>query len=184
MNTPVPRAVEDFLQQPGPTIYVAVTSSPPELVRQVVAALRPLGARILVAATVHNLADLADDQVCVASILPSHKIMPQVALAVTAAGQGSIQTALACGTPLIGIPLQPEQDANIALAEQTGAARRVRLADASGSALTTTARAMLTDAVARAAAQRVQQAFAQVDGAAAAAAAICELLTTAQDVRP
>jgi hypothetical protein len=42
-----------------------------------------------------------------------------------AGGQGSIQAALASGVSVIGIPLQAEQDANVALAESQGAARLV-----------------------------------------------------------
>ena len=82
-----------------PVIYVAITSSTPELVRQVVSALEPLGTRILVAATTHDLADLASDQVMVAGVLPSHLVMGDVDLAVIAGGQGSVQTALAAACP-------------------------------------------------------------------------------------
>lgn len=178
LAVPTPPDVEAFLNRPGPVVYVAVTSSPADLVRAIVAALKPLGVRILVAATVHDLADLADEQVHVAGILPSHEIMPRVALAVTAAGHGSVQTALASGTPLIGVPLQPEQDANIALAEKTGAARRVSLAQAGGPVLTETARRLLADDETRAAARRMRDVFAQVDGAAGAAEAICDLLSS------
>jgi UDP:flavonoid glycosyltransferase YjiC (YdhE family) len=102
--------------------------------------------------------------------------MPRVALAVTAGGQGSVQTALASGTPLIGIPLQPEQDTNVVLAERLGAARRIPVAQASGPALTRAARELLTDPAARAAAQRIGDLYAKVDGADLAAEAICGLL--------
>lgn len=51
--------------------------------------------------------------------------------------------ALASGTPLIGIPLQPEQDANVVLAERLGAARRIPLAQAGSPLLTSTAAQLL-----------------------------------------
>lgn len=179
LAAPIPPEVEDFLTRPGPVVYVAITSSTPELVRGVVAALKPLDARILVAATVHDLADLADDRIHVAGILPNHQVMPRVALCVTAGGQGSVQTALASGTPLIGIPLQPEQDANVVFASRTGSVRLVRQADAGGPALTKAARDLLADEDARAAATRMRELFAKADGPAEAAAAICELLAMA-----
>jgi len=53
LDIPVPDRVQAFLAGPRPLIYVAITSSTPELVRQAVSALVPLGARILVAAEVH-----------------------------------------------------------------------------------------------------------------------------------
>jgi UDP:flavonoid glycosyltransferase YjiC (YdhE family) len=165
-----------LLDDAGPVIYVAITSSSAQLVRDVVAALRPVGATVPVAATVHDLSDLADEQVHIGGTLPSHEIMPRVALAVTAGGQGSVQTALASGTPLIGIPLQPEQDTNVVLAERLGAARRVPVAQASGPALTRAARELLADPTARVAAQRIGDLYAKVDGADLAAEAICGLL--------
>jgi UDP:flavonoid glycosyltransferase YjiC (YdhE family) len=176
LDTPLPESIDRLLDEAGPVIYVAITSSTPQLVRDVVAALRPLEATILVAATIHDLADLADEQVRVEGILPSHEIMPRVALAVTAGGQGSVQTALASGTPLIGIPLQPEQDTNVVLAERLGAARRVPLPQAGGPALTRVARQLLADPAARAAARRIRDLYAKTDGADLAAQAICGLL--------
>jgi UDP:flavonoid glycosyltransferase YjiC (YdhE family) len=176
LDTPLPEPIDRLLDERGPVIYVAITSSTPQLVRDVVAALRPLGAIILVAATVHDLADLADEKVHIGGILPSHEIMPRVALAVTAGGQGSVQTALASGTPLIGIPLQPEQDTNVVLAERVGAARRVPLAQAGSPALTAIATKLLTDPTARAAAQRIRELYAKTAGADLAAEAICTLL--------
>jgi UDP:flavonoid glycosyltransferase YjiC (YdhE family) len=176
LSTPVPERIERFLARRSETIYVAITSSPAELVRGVVAALRPLGLDILVAATVHDLSDLEDEHVLVGGVLPSHEIMPSVELAVTAGGQGSVQTALASGVPLIGIPLQPEQDANVAFAARQGAARLVPQSEATTEALADIARTMLSDRRYRDAARRVQTLFGEVDGPRASADAILELL--------
>jgi len=63
LPVPVPETVDRFLAGPSPVVYVAVTSSTAALVRQIVAALRALDVRILVAATVHDLADLQDDRI-------------------------------------------------------------------------------------------------------------------------
>ena len=139
------------------------------------AALTPLGARILVAATVHDLRDLEDEQVMVEGVLPSDQVMREVDLAVTAGGQGSVQTALACGLPMIGIPLQPEQDANVAFAERQGAARLVPRSAAGTPLLARTARELLGSQDARRHARRLQQIFAAADGPGAAADAIIGL---------
>ena len=137
-------------------------------------ALEPLGAQILVAATTHDLADLASDQVMVAGVLPSHLVMGEVDLAVIAGGQGSVQTALAAGLPFVGIPLQGEQDANVTFAQNQGAARLIPQKAAGTPALTAAARDLLADAAARDSARRLKQIFAAVDGPAAAAQAILE----------
>ena len=175
LAVPVPERVERLLAGSERIVYVAITSSPPDLIRDVVDALRGLDARIVVAATVHDLGDLEDERVLVEGVLPSHEIMPRVDLAVTAGGQGSVQTALASGVPLIGIPLQPEQDLNVALAERQGAARLVPQRDARTAALARTARTMLADDRYRTNARRVQQIFAAADGPSAAADAIIQL---------
>jgi UDP:flavonoid glycosyltransferase YjiC (YdhE family) len=177
-DLPVPERVRDFLAGPGQTVYVAITSSPAELVRSVVAGLRPLGVRVLVAATVHELADLEDDRVMVERVLPNHEVMPLADLVVIAGGQGSVQTAAASGTPFIGLPLQPEQDTNVVLVERLGAGRRLATPKAGTPALTRLARAMLADPRYAASAARLRTLYSTVDGAASAADAILELLAT------
>ncbi len=171
----LPPRVARFLDAPGPTVYVAITSSPPGLVRAVVRALTTLDVRVLVAATVHDLEDLAGERVLIEPILPSHLVMPRVELAVTAGGQGSVQTAMAGGTPVLGIPLQPEQDLNVVLLERLDAARRIAPDDAATPRLAAAAAQMLADGRHRTAAGRVRDLYAAVNGPARAAEAIVEL---------
>jgi len=47
----LPERVERFLASPGPVVYVAITSTGPELVRQAAGAARRTGARVIVAGT-------------------------------------------------------------------------------------------------------------------------------------
>nr|WP_275402519.1 glycosyltransferase [Streptomyces sp. SID13031] len=94
--------------------------------------------------------------------------MPQVDLAITTGGQGSVQTAMASGTPLLGIPLHIEQDLNVALVERLGAARHATPTDN----LATLAAQMLDNRSHAAAAERIQKLYAAVDGPAQAAEAI------------
>ncbi|MFL6074918.1 MAG: glycosyltransferase [Mycobacteriales bacterium] len=176
LDLPLPDRVAGFLRRPGPPIvYVAVNSSPPGLVRDAVAALSTLDVRLLVAATVHDIDDVVGDadgeRVAVATVLPSHRVMPVVDLAVTAGGQGSAQTAMAAGTPLLGIPLQPEQDLNLALLERLGAARAVALRHVR-SRLAATAGAMLATDRHREAARQVRSWYDAIDGPGNAADAI------------
>ncbi|MEO5876778.1 MAG: hypothetical protein ABIS86_16920 [Streptosporangiaceae bacterium] len=165
LDLPLPPDLEAFLKAPGPVVHVAITSSPAELVRAIVAALLVLdGVRVLVAATVHDLADLACDRVRIGGVLPSHRIMPRVDLAVTAGGQGRVQAAMAGGAPLLGIPLQPEQELNVGLLEKLGAARRLAPAEL--------ARDMLATDTHRLAAEGIRDLYAAVDGPGLAAEAI------------
>ena len=175
---PLPPEVDAFLAGPGPVVYVALTSTPPTLVRRAVAAVLGAGpdVRVLVAGTVHGPADLTPagscgDRVLVGGVLPSHLIMPRVRLAVVTAGQGSLQTAMAAGTPAIGIPLQPEQDLNVVLLERLRAAVRVA-PSAIGRRLTAVVRAALADDALAAGARRVRARYQDVDGPDAAAQVI------------
>ncbi len=175
LDLALPDPVAEFLERRGPKVYVAVSSSSPRLIRQTVEALRPLGVHVLVAATVHDLRDLGSDRVFVHGVLPSHLIMPRVDLAVTAGGQGSVQTAMAGGAPVLGFPLQPEQDLNLVLLERQGAARRIGPRDARPSRLVAIAREMLADDRWRRAARRIQRIYEAVDGPGNAADAIAAL---------
>jgi UDP:flavonoid glycosyltransferase YjiC (YdhE family) len=168
LDAPLPARVAEFLGQPGPSVYVAITSGSADVVRSAVTALAALDVRVLVAATAHDLRDLSGDRVMVEGLLPSHLIMPRVSLAITAGGQGSVQTAMASGTPLIGIPLQAEQDLNVVLLERLGAARRVSPGDL-GRRLAGVAAEILDDDGYRSAAQRIQRLYGGVDGPANAA---------------
>ncbi|MGW1340460.1 hypothetical protein ACWCOV_05360 [Kribbella sp. NPDC002412] len=172
LDLPLPAEVQQFLDRPGPVVYLAMTSTPPAAVRTAVAELSRLDVRLLVAGTIHDLSDLTTDRIMVQGVLPSHLVMPQVDLAVTTGGQGSVQTAMACGTPLLGIPLHIEQDLNVVLVERLDAARRL---GRSGSLADLAAR-MLDDKTHLAAAERIQKLYAAVDGPSAAAEIIARQL--------
>jgi len=172
LDVPVPARVESFLAAGGPTVYVALTSTTADAVRAVVGALRSLDVRLLVAGTVHELSDLEDDRVMVGGVLPSHRIMPRVDLAVTAGGQGSVQCAMGSGTPIVALPLHPEQDLNASLIEKQGAGHRMTFADAATPRLAAMVARMLERATYRTAARRIQALYADVDGPGLAAEAI------------
>ena len=53
--------------------------------------------------------------------LPSYKVMPLVDVAIIHGGQGSVQTAIASAVPIIGFPLQSEQNFNLKMIERHGA---------------------------------------------------------------
>jgi UDP:flavonoid glycosyltransferase YjiC (YdhE family) len=178
LDATIPERIERFLQGPRPIVYLAITSSSASLVRDAASALGELDVRTVVAGTVHDLGDLENEHTVVAGVLPSHEVMPRVDVVVGAGGQGTVQTAIASGVPLIGIPLQPEQDANVVLVENQGAARLVAYSEAGGEALRKAVREVLADGAYRDNARRLQAIYAQADGPGAAAEAILDLLHT------
>lgn len=174
LDLPLPERAARFLEGDHPVIYVAITSSKEDEVRGVVRSLASTGARILVASTVHEVAELESDSVLIEKTLPSHLVMPKVNLAVTAGGQGSVQCAMAAGCPLIAIPLQPEQDFNGQVVERHHAGVRISMKDAMTPAIAGLARKILADSTYREGARRIQESYAKVDGPGLAADAILE----------
>jgi UDP:flavonoid glycosyltransferase YjiC (YdhE family) len=178
LDLPVPAAVQPFLDGRRPTAYVVLSSSTPKMLRAVTARVRQAGVRVIVGATIHDYGPNDDADVVVAGILPSHEIMPKVDVVVTMGGQGSVQTAMASGTPLVGIPLHPEQELNVDLAARQGMALAIAPRHAGTEKMTDSVRRLLAKPGHRQQARRVQQLYAGCDGAARAAAAITRHLAT------
>jgi UDP:flavonoid glycosyltransferase YjiC (YdhE family) len=176
IDCPIPPPVEAALRREGPIVYVAMTSAPAGLVRAAVREVASAGVEVVVAATLDDLSDLAGPRVTVAGILPSHRIAPRVTLAVTTGGQGSLQNAMAAGTPVIGIPLQAEQEANLRWLEGAGAARSLPAAALGQGVLAGLVRETLATPSCRLGALRIAAAYAQRDGPGLSAEAILRYL--------
>jgi len=172
LDVPVPPQVEAFLDGARPTAYVVLSSTTPEVLRAVVARVRDAGLRVIVGATIHDFGPVTDPEVVVHGILPSHTIMPRVDVAVTMGGQGTVQTAMASGAPLVGIPLQPEQELNVDLAVRHGMGLAVAPRHAGTARLTEAVRRIVAEPSFREGAQRVKGWYEGVDGATNAARAI------------
>jgi len=181
---PVPAPVQAFLDGRRPTVCVVLSSSTPEMLRAVAQRVRAAGPRVIVGATVHDFGPVNDPDVVVAGLLPNHLILPQLDLVVCMGGQGSVQTAMASGTPLIGIPLHPEQELNVDLAVRQGMGLAMAPRHAPTEAMTAAVQRILGDAAFRAQAQRVRGLYEGIDGAAHAASAILNHLATHSTLVP
>jgi UDP:flavonoid glycosyltransferase YjiC (YdhE family) len=172
LGVPIPANVHPFLDGAQRTAYVVLSSASPRMLRAVVNRVRQAGVRVIVGATIHDFGPVDDPGIVVGGILPSHLIMPKVDIAITMGGQGSIQTAMASGTPVIGIPLHAEQELNIDLAARHGAGLAIAPRHVDSSRLTNAVRHVLGERKFAAGAAKVRAWYANVDGAAMAAQAI------------
>lgn len=172
LDVPMPPALEAFLDERRPTALVVLSSATPELVRAVALRVRAAGARVVVGATIHDIEPFDDPDILVAGILPNHRVMPRVDIAVTMGGQGTVQTAMASGTPLVALPLHPEQELNVDLAVRHGAGLAVAPRHADSPRLTEAVRRVLSEPGFSAGAARMKQWYAGLDGAGNAARAI------------
>ena len=182
LDRPIPARVLQFLSESGPVVYVCPTSVRASFLRTLVPSVEAAGARVLVGATLHEVRDLESDRVLVEGVLPNHLILPEVDAAVLMGGQGSVQTAMASGTPFVGMPYHGEQELNVALAERRGMALRLSPADAGTPRMTEAVGRLLEDDTFRLNASRVRALYAETDGAAGAADAILEFLETPHPV--
>lgn len=175
----IPPDIEQLLAEGGPKVYVALTSTPTEMVQRVIDALRALPVQALVATTVHHERISRGDNVLTHAFLPSHRIMPKVDLAIATGGQGSMQTAIAAGTPVIGVPLHPEQDFNVHLVARRGAGLAIAPGQLRTPMLRRAIGAVLNDVGYRHAAQQLKRWQDAVDGPLEAAREVARIARTA-----
>lgn len=116
----IPEKVNKFLDTEKPKIYVAMASGNKKDLQVVFNTLSEMNVRTVFCSLVHKNTFSSSDKILVANFLPSHLIMPLCDIAVIHGGQGSVQTAISAGTPIIGFPIQPEQNFNLKLVERHG----------------------------------------------------------------
>lgn len=176
----VPAVVRELAAGPRPLVYLALGSSGDR--RTVLAAVASLARLdVEVVAPVRHLLEPGDaaelpGRVHLVDLLPAHRLGGLVDAAVIHGGQGTVQTACATGVPFVGMGMQPEQSWNIAVCARQGNAIALPRRAAGTRRLGEAVRALLTDPRYRQAADRVQAEYAAEDGAAAAVAAIEEVL--------
>lgn len=176
LDLPIPEAVQPFLDGSRPTVLVVLSSATPELLRAAVRRVRAAGVRVIVGATIHDHGPSHDPDVVVAGLLPNHRVMPPVDAVVIMGGQGSVQTAMSSGTPLLGIPLHPEQELNVDLAARHGAGLAIAPRHVDTPRMTEAIRRLLREPGFAEGAARVKAWYAGVDGAGRAADAILQQL--------
>ena len=114
----IPKEVTHFLQTDLPKIYIALTSGRSEVLDKVYEAISQMNVKAIICTTLHKFKEKTHDNILIIDHLPSHKVMPLMDLAIIHGGQGSVQTAINSGIPIIGIPLHVEQGLNVAMIER------------------------------------------------------------------
>lgn len=117
----VPEDVKTFLDTEKPKLYAALTSSRPDYISAVYSTLKHMDIKAVFCSTTHSTRFKKSPNILIKEHLPSHKVMPLVDLVIIHGGQGSVQTAIASGAPLIGFPLHGEQQFNLKMIERHGA---------------------------------------------------------------
>lgn len=171
IDAPLPPIVEELAAASDPLVYLALGSSADR--RLALAAAAALGTLpISVVAPIRHYLEPGDRvpaNVHVTDLLPAHRLGGLVDAAVLHGGQGTVQTACATGVPFVGMGLQPEQKWNVRACERRGNAIAVSPKDVGKAVFVDAVQRVLTDPRVQEAAAEVRAAYADEDGAAAAA---------------
>jgi UDP:flavonoid glycosyltransferase YjiC (YdhE family) len=129
LDAPVP---DDILNMPRdePIVYLAMGSSgQPKVIARIVEGFAGKPYRVI--APVKSHLDKVSgvripDNVLVTGWLPAHKVNPLADVSVIHGGIGTVMTACLAGIPVVGVAMQPEQEANVDCLVRKGFAIRIR----------------------------------------------------------
>ena len=136
MDGEVPEEVKQVFGRSGLNIFCSLGSSGfPETLKTIIKALRKDNNLNIVCSTTTILdpQELGenDERFYATRFLPAHLVNEMADIAVTHGGQGTIQTAVWAGTPVVGIGFQAEQQANIDGIAKAGMAIRIPIYEVS-----------------------------------------------------
>ncbi len=119
-----------------PIVYFAMGSSgKPALVAEILAGFRNKPYRVIAPVRSHIEQMTVDipENVVVTGFLPAHKVNPMADISVIHGGQNTVMNACLSGTPIVGIGMHPEQQANLDACVRKGFAVRLNKKRASAS---------------------------------------------------
>lgn len=130
MDMPVLCEIKSVFSRPGINIFCSLGSSGfPEILKTIILTLRQNKEFNIVCSTTTILEpeELGPNakNFYASKFLPAHLVNEMADIAITHGGQGTIQTAVWAGTPVIGIGFQAEQQANIDGIARAGMAIRI-----------------------------------------------------------
>ncbi len=168
MDMPVADEIKKVFSRPGINVFCSLGSSGfPETLKLIIDALKKEEDFNIVCSTTTILEpeDIGPktDNFYACKFLPAHLVNEMADVAVTHGGQGTIQTAVWAGTPVVGIGFQAEQQANIDGIAKEGMAIRIPIYAVSGNRITKAVR-KVSKSYYQSNAKRLQAIVRSVDG--------------------
>jgi hypothetical protein len=111
-----------------PVVYFAMGSSgKPELIKEIIEGFsdKPYSVIAPVRTHIKDLNVKVPPNVIVTGLLPAHKVNPMADISVIHGGQNTVMQACLAGTPIVGIGMHPEQQANLDACVRKGFAIRL-----------------------------------------------------------
>ena len=186
IDAPIPQEVSE-MPKDRPIIYFAMGSSgKPELAADIIEGFRDKPYRVIapVKALVRNRRAPTPSNVVVTGFLPAHRVNPMADVSVIHGGQNTVMNACLSGTPIVGIGMHPEQEANLEACVRKGFAIRLNKWRMEASDVLDAIDTLLDDQQAKARIRKFQEQLSQWDGPANAAAFLRETFGRIQRARP
>lgn len=176
----LPDRVGEVFNRPGINLYCAMGSSAqPTILKKAVQAVIKSGHNAVIATT--SILDPSElgplpDNVFATRYVPATAVNEMADIAVIHGGQGTVQTACCAGTPIVGVALQFEQQANLDMIAQAGMGVRIPMRDYSEKRILAEIDRIASDSAYLQKAQTIKALMREQDGARNAADRILAFL--------
>ncbi|MHC4591435.1 MAG: glycosyltransferase [Planctomycetota bacterium] len=166
IDRPIPDEVAS-MPRDRPIVYFAMGSSgKPALVAEILEGFGDAPYRVIapVKSHVERMSVAVPENVVVTGFLPAHRVNPMADVSVIHGGQNTVMNACLSGTPIVGIGMHPEQQANLDACVRKGFAIRLNKRRATASDVLVAIESLLHDEDAKAAVNVFQRQLAAWDG--------------------
>lgn len=171
LNTQIPREIIE-MPKDRPIVYFAMGSSgKPRLIADIILGFKDKSYRVIAPVESH-IKDMnleIPSNVIVTGFLPAHKVNPMADISVIHGGQNTVMNACLSGTPIVGVGMHPEQQANLDACVRKGFAIRLNKKRVTASAVLDAIDKLLHNAKAKEEVKRFQHELMKWDGPANAA---------------
>jgi len=171
LNREIPREIIE-MPKDKPVVYFAMGSSgKPGLIGDIIEGFRDKPYRVIAPVESH-IKDMnleIPSNVIVTGFLPAHKVNPMADISVIHGGQNTVMNACLSGTPIVGIGMHPEQQANLDACVRKGFAIRLNKKRVTASAVLDAIDKLLHDVKAKEVVKKFQHELMKWDGPANAA---------------
>jgi UDP:flavonoid glycosyltransferase YjiC (YdhE family) len=127
LNIEIPQEIAE-MPRDKPIVYFAMGSSgKPKLIANIIEGFRGKSYRVIAPVESH-IKDMnleIPSNVIVTGFLPAHKVNPMADISVVHGGQNTVMNACLSGTPIVGVGMHPEQQANLDACVRKGFAIRL-----------------------------------------------------------
>ena len=166
IDRPIPDEVVS-MPHDKPIVYFAMGSSgKPALVAEVLTGFRDKPYRVIapVKSHIEHMTLDIPRNVVITGLLPAHKVNPMADISVIHGGQNTVMNACLSGTPIVGIGMHPEQQANLDACVRKGFAIRLSKKRAKASDVLAAVDKLLRDKKAKTAVEKFRGQLAEWNG--------------------